>query len=284
MNILLTWISTIIISKVMNVITVSRILKDIYYSGYKINSTEMKKIKVNNTNKIRNYIMFLNIFDSINMGIKYLNNQNEMINFLFVNNSLEEMTKEEKESFRKKPTIINAILISENTKKNEEIKIDKESELKNIIKISFLDKGSTSFSLSYIKLNSEKIKVNEVVIRTDLINNLDSTDEYMLFIVKELRAINKILDIPIKKERIIKYINRINKKIRINISEEVVNKKEEESFYKNNTKASISKKYKISDPFFDKKENTYVTNNQEEEKKNEQVVLGLNKRRNNNND
>ena len=37
MNILLFWLGTVVFSKAMNFVTVLRIFKDIYGSGYKIN-------------------------------------------------------------------------------------------------------------------------------------------------------------------------------------------------------------------------------------------------------
>ena len=215
MNILLTWLTTIIISKSMNFITISRIFKDIYGSGYKINIKRFMEMssKMNDNNyKIRQFIPLLNIFDSLKMGSDYLTKKDEIINFFFVNDSLEEMNNDEKDSYNNKPTLINALLISEKANEKEEKKEKLLEEQKQkyykAIRINYLKRGNTHFCLKY-KENNNKIIVNGIDVRTDL-EKTDDYSEYSNFIFDKIKGIKKYVGLPISKKRFIKILENNN--------------------------------------------------------------------------
>ena len=253
MNLLLMWISTIIISKGMNYITIGRMFKDIYGNGYKINFKkfiEMSNSFNDNKSKIRQYIMFLNIYDSINMGMNYLKDPNAVINFFFMNDSLDEMNKKEKELYEEKPSLIRAMYISELSELSDEKKIRDNLEFKDIIKINYKDKGRTSFILEFYDSNN-KIIVDRINIKTDVMSNMND-NSYGSFIVSKLKFIKKIVNHPIKKERLVKYLRRLNRKDNIEIIEERINVKDENKKLNNNSKLVKHSDLTMSDVAFDK--------------------------------
>jgi len=254
MNILFLWITTIIVSRGMNLITTFKIFKDIYGSGYKINIKKISELddilNSDNVNKYRRYIMFLNIFDAFKFGMEYIKNPNDILNYFFMNDSIEEMDKEEIEMYNKKPNIVNALYISELSKEKEEKKEEEKIINRDSIILRFNNKGKTYFQIIYSNTENEKIKIKDINVRTDLLNNFYD-DNYSTFVFEELKSIKKVSKFPIKKQRLIKYLRRLNRKESIDIFEEKVNMNDLNDMIKNNSKATRYSNLYISDVLFD---------------------------------
>ena len=276
MQILLLWLTTIVVSKGMNYITLGRILKDIYENGYKINIKKLVEMSnmFNNTSKIRQYIMFLNIFDAINMGMTYIKDPNAVLNFFFMNDALDEMNEEEKKMYSEKPNMIRALYISALADEKENIKnnIIENNGLKDTIKVLYKDRGKTSINLEYNSVNN-KIKVDKINIITDIKSN-ESKEDYASFIINSFKVYRKIANYPIKKERLIKYIKLVNKKEKIEIIEEKINVSEEEKRLEECSKVVKHDGLILSDVSHNKSNNySEVVNSNAEEIEEKPVVL-----------
>lgn len=117
MNYLIMWLTTIVLSNIMDFANYMRLYKDLADSGYKFNMEKLKEfgLNTNNENKILRLIPGLNMLNSVKKTMTYNDIRENAIDSLRVMNMLEEMTKEELNEYQKKPTGYNALKIANKT-------------------------------------------------------------------------------------------------------------------------------------------------------------------------
>ena len=117
MNIFGAWLATTVGSVVADWYTGVKAFKDIAEAGYTIDRDKLDEVKAKtnpNTSKLDyliKLIPLLNLGFSFKKGVKYAQNKDEFIEELHAEGALVEMTDEEREAYRNKPTILNAIKI-----------------------------------------------------------------------------------------------------------------------------------------------------------------------------
>lgn len=199
MGLLFLWISTIVISKSMDVITSCRIIRDIADEGYKIKpdrfrdiSSELTSDSTNYT-KIRSIIPFYNVFSSMNIGLEYFRNKGNILDQLYLLDTVERMDREEIELYNKKPSAFRAISIankkSDKFKQYESLKDETKSKA---ICVEYNKNNKLRFTLLYHNLNNYgEIRIDEIRINVEekIINN---QEEYDTLLKSELNRIQKL--------------------------------------------------------------------------------------------
>lgn len=118
MEIIILWISSIIISIVLEIKNELRIFKDVADNGYKIDINRLDEIskQINpNATKATLYSLllpFLNLKGVCERTIQYNNIRPFILDQLSVLDSLIPMTKEEEKKYNEKPSSINALAVS----------------------------------------------------------------------------------------------------------------------------------------------------------------------------
>jgi hypothetical protein len=118
MEILIIWIGTIVTSFGMEMANELRMFKDAADSGYKIDTQGLFEfLKQINPNETKVTLMSLlipgaNIVSVLQRTVQYNNSRPMLLSQLSVIDSLIPMTKEEKENYKKKPSALNALIIS----------------------------------------------------------------------------------------------------------------------------------------------------------------------------
>ena len=237
MSLILLWITTIVMSKTIDVITACKVIKDLASEEYKIKpdnfdslSMELNNNENNTFNKIKTFIPFFNMYNSMLNGMNYAMNKGGLLDQLYLMDAIERMDKDEIEEYNKKPSAINALIIANRDKK----KIDSykplfdESKSKAIC-VDYEKENKLRLLLLYHNLDRKgKIKIDEIRIEAspELIKN---KEEYDTLLKSEVKRIHKL---STKRNIILdKYIRKIYKckhKEYMSIGETVV-KKEFES-------------------------------------------------------
>ena len=214
MEILGIWIGTSILSIYMYLVSGFKIFKDVADAGYKFDAkrvSELSKYLNPNGSKVTLISLLIPIYNIMHVlqnAMVYNNNRDMILDQLNAINALEEMTKEEKEEYLKKPTGLNAIIIP--------IK----SELR-------LAKASS------IKIQNDN-GVGEIFYDGDIINNINilkttgyvsklTEDEQKELVFNAWDEILKILRDPNNPNNMESFIESIN-----NNDEVVLNKKSDE--------------------------------------------------------
>ena len=262
MNLLLFWLGTIVVSKVMNFITAARIFRDIYGNGYKINFDNFVEMYNNITTeeqrrkeKIESYIPILNIFKAMIAGTTYVSNPDAVLNFFFTSDALEDMTKEEKEKYNEKPGFFRAMMISAGTM-NDEIEKQKEK-VRKVIRVNYDDFDETYIDFVYVDLPNGKIQIYEKLVRTNSISN-SKDKNYSNFIYSQVRKFIPVSVKAMTKENFIAkiagIINNSNfngSNVKCTISEKVFNPNYNEQEEKKNPKAVNKDGLIFSDAAYD---------------------------------
>lgn len=116
MELLIIWLTTIIISFEIETISFLRMCKDLADNGYKFNLKKIVELK-NQINprelkykQILKFIPIFNILNELSIMFQYNNNKSLLIDNFRIFNMIEEFTDLEKEEYLKKPTMLNALL------------------------------------------------------------------------------------------------------------------------------------------------------------------------------
>jgi hypothetical protein len=140
MNIWGAWLATTVGSVVADWYLGARAFKDIAAAGYTIDKDKLDEVKDKtnpNTSRLDyliKLIPILNLGVAFQKGVKYGKSKEELIKELRDEGALVPMTEEEKEAFRKKPTIFTAIKIVNDRQKEELIEpelVEDEPELED---------------------------------------------------------------------------------------------------------------------------------------------------------
>ena len=200
MELCLFWLTTIICSFGMNISVSYKMIKDLADNGYKLNLKNIKKfneqLKDNDVKKmhqIKILIPILNVMESMDLMMKYNNMRAFIVDELRILDSLEEMTKEEFEMYKKNPTVTNALKSTKNIDRFTSIKIDNGNStvyfkfIGNSRDIEVLKTVGPASSLSKDEISEEVKKelqklsfkeMTQLIIKNDAnIVDLDSIDE-----------------------------------------------------------------------------------------------------------
>lgn len=139
-------------SKVMNCIIFFRLLKDLCDQGYTIDFESVSKMDgllgSSNIFTQLSKLPLFNIFGSFFAGYTYQSQKDETMLALNMVGGLKEMTKEQKDSYSKDPSLLNAIAINYNSVRDEEIEKNKENELnEEEEKLCFYEEFDNKFNL-----------------------------------------------------------------------------------------------------------------------------------------
>ena len=116
LNLCLFCIGTVGVSKTAEIVNSLRVFKDAADRGYKLKHATMVEINITDDNenvqlrKLARWVPIVNILRSYNDIIDYNNNTDVIFDALSSMDLIEEMTEKEKEIYKDKPTILNAIL------------------------------------------------------------------------------------------------------------------------------------------------------------------------------
>ena len=116
LNLCLFCIGTVGVSKTAEIVNSLRVFKDAADRGYKLKQATRVEINITDDDedvqlrKLARWIPIVNILHSYNDIIDYNNNTDVIFDALSSMDLIEEMTEKEKEIYKDKPTILNAIL------------------------------------------------------------------------------------------------------------------------------------------------------------------------------
>jgi len=181
------------VSLLINLDHIKDIIKDATNEGYLINIKYFKeqkeeKNKNNYIEKYYKYIPFVNIFDSLINDLEYKFDRENNFEMLRITGAFVNMTKEEEEKFKEKPTILRALNLSSIKEKEYQNMVDiiKKNNVNtsdNIVKeIVKLDKELNEHAIIKEKDNKEeKISIDELINsmnKEELIETLKVFKEY----------------------------------------------------------------------------------------------------------
>ena len=120
----LFWLSSVVLSNFMFIVSILRGVKDIVEEGYRITFNKTNKADdLNNDNLLSSYLIllvpFLNILAMLSFSALIINDKGILFDMFKSENMLKKMTKEEIDEYSKKPTLLNAFKIC--IKSNEKI-------------------------------------------------------------------------------------------------------------------------------------------------------------------
>ena len=257
MGLLLVWISTIIVSKTMDVITTFKIIKDLADEEYKIKPDKLSTLKdeLNNNdesifNKLKSYIPFVNIFNSMLNGLDYACNKGQTLDQMYLLDVIERMDKEEIEEYNKKPSTIRALLITNKDKrKTDSFKPLMDDNKSKAICIDYEKENKFRLLLLYHNLdNKGRIKIDEMRISVSE-KMIENKEEYDNLVKSELARIHKLSTRKvIVVDKFIKKLYKCKHKEYMSIGETIVDKKfesEEENIKEKGEKLNINKLVEI---------------------------------------
>lgn len=198
MSIILIWLSSIIITKGMKLITGLKIFKDIGNEGYKFKYDSISEFKVDEYNKYFDLIPFYNILNIMMISSQYINNKDFTLSQFCNLDLLEEMNDEEKKIFQKRPNGMTVIYLTALSKIKEEIERENEKESNENRTINFV-----------VEYNDMTVKAKCKEIKTEFSKrwNFDKSD----FIISEdIRDELKSVIYVTTLKHILDYINKHN--------------------------------------------------------------------------
>ncbi len=159
----LFWLSTVIMSDFMFIVSIFRAIKDLVDEGYKLTAENKTLEKEDNDNSNISTILILlvpvaNILSMLSFSALIINNKNILFDIFKSKNMLKEMTKEEIEEYRKNPTLLNAVKTC--LKRKQEEKREEKLEFK----LSFENlEGQINYALenSEVKIISSTVDSNK---------------------------------------------------------------------------------------------------------------------------
>ena len=235
MGLLWLWITTIVISKSMDAITVCRIAKDLAADGYKLKPNKFKEINsdligIDSESKIKKYrslIPFFNVYSSIYTGLFYVTNKGEILDQLYLLDCIERMDKDEEEEYKNNPSAFTALRIANRDKKMfEQYEPLKDKTKSKAVCVEYNKDTKVRFLILYQNLDKKgRIKVDEIRIFIDkeLISN---KEEYNTLLKGELERLHRLASKEdLKLESFVNAINRSKYKKYMTVGDTVVDKK-----------------------------------------------------------
>ena len=234
MGVLWLWISTIVISKSMDAITVCRIAKDLAEDGYKLKPDKFKEISFDlvgedsesKFKRFRSIIPLLNVYSSIYTGLFYVTNKGEILDQLYLLDCIERMDKEEEEEYKNSPSAFTALRIANRDKKLlEQYEPLRDKSKSKAVCVEYNKENKVRFLILYQNLDKKgKIKVDEIRIFIDkeLISN---KEEYNTLLKGELERLHRLASKEnLELESFVRAINRSKYRKYMTVGDTVVDK------------------------------------------------------------
>ena len=183
-QIFIIWITSIILSLIINFSNIFKMVKDIYNSGYKININAFKEINNHLGTRDRLIILLIpiiNIMQVTKERIDYNNSNTTIINMLDLFGTIDKMTLLEEETYQIHPTVFRALLL--------DLYIEKRLQTANKIEIR---KDSEQGDIYYEIENN----LNEIKILTSTKDMRNKPNIYLINIVKSsiYNVLNNYID------------------------------------------------------------------------------------------
>ena len=183
-QIFIIWITSIILSLIINFSNIFKMVKDIYNSGYKININAFKEINNHLGTRDRLIILLIpiiNIMQVTKERIDYNNSNTTIINMLDLFGTIDKMTLLEEETYQINPTVFRALLL--------DLYIEKRLQTANKIEIR---KDSEQGDIYYEIENN----LNEIKILTSTKDMRNKPNIYLINIVKSsiYNVLNNYID------------------------------------------------------------------------------------------
>lgn len=215
----LFWLSSVVLSNFMFIVSVLRGVKDIVDEGYKIsnNINKSDNIEQNNENILSYLVLFvpfLNILTALSFSALIIQDKDVLFDMFKSRNMLEEMTKEEIDEYSKKPTLLNALKVCIQNKNINEIS-DKEEltfklsfeDIDGIIEYTF-EKDDVKIVNSTIDSNKYNLNTQKNLVKAAIkfiykreIIKFESDDELFNYYLSNTdKLLNRINDFKIMKE------------------------------------------------------------------------------------
>ena len=222
MELIIFWITTIILTIILELKNSFRIIKDIADAGYKFEKERLAEVnkEINPNAKKASFMTMLipviNLLETMKRVISYNNSRDTILDGLNVLDVLEEMTELEKEEYKKNPTGLNAIIVPIKIKtklenaiiltvneNDQESKIFYEYDENGNIIILKVDGPLSNYSndkiIEIINMDREKM--------LDFIKEMFGTPDEFINSLKE--EVNKENNITLEKEKLIELKNQI---------------------------------------------------------------------------
>lgn len=208
MGLLLLWGCTIILSMYMEAVTAFKILKDIADVGYKVNIDNMSdfsnQFNSNNQNlgSIKYLIPIYNVIKAMELATAYNNNNDLIIEQMANLDLIEEMSDLEKEEYAKKPTGLNAILVSAKAKARLEnaiiLNIDSEEDGKGKIYFDFDKENNITILKVEGTLTSLPLEKQKALVDKYFFDNISDAMEKIAKLLEDYSKDSVDLDDSIK--------------------------------------------------------------------------------------
>ena len=207
----LFWLSSVVLSNFMFIVSILRGVKDIVEEGYRITFNKTNKADdLNNDNLLSSYLIllvpFLNILAMLSFSALIINDKGILFDMFKSENMLKKMTKEEIDEYSKKPTLLNAFKIciksNEKISKNPIFRVSFENidgiieyTLENDVINSTLDNNKYDFKTqkNLVKAALELFYQREII-------KFKSEDELIKYYLSNNKLLNKVNDFKITAE------------------------------------------------------------------------------------
>lgn len=191
MELVLIYLGTIVASFVIELDNGFQMFKDVADAGYKIDVEKMSEFinKMRNNRKseslLRIFVPIYNILRAMQLRMQYIQQKFSVLDQLNVMDCIEEMTESEKIEYAKKPTGLNALLVS----------LKSSIEISKAIKIEIKDEGTLWYVfeektneikivkadglIAKMTIEEQRAKINEVnsELAKKLVESFDSLEE-----------------------------------------------------------------------------------------------------------
>ncbi len=210
----LFWLSSVVLSNFMFIVSILRGVKDIVEEGYRITFNKTNKADdLNNDNLLSSYLIllvpFLNILAMLSFSALIINDKGILFDMFKSENMLKKMTKEEIDEYSKKPTLLNAFKIciksNEKISKNPIFRVSFEN-IDGIIEYT-LENDDIKIINSTLDNNKYDFKTQKNLVKAALelfyqreIIKFKSEDELIKYYLSNNKLLNKVNDFKITAE------------------------------------------------------------------------------------
>ena len=217
-ELLMGWLTTIVISGTIDSISISTIIKYIYDSGYKFNIERINELNDEitddcseesgyNQSKIETLIPLWNITKSYYFGYQCVQSKDKVITLLLAMNAIERMNKEELEEYNKRPNVIHALRLSFKDEENKNGKVII-NEFDKGIRVDYdTEYGIIELIVVYKEYTTGKVELYEIRVNNNF-SNCNDIDNYTKLLSSEIVRLYKCLN---NKKM---YLNEVRNKIR----------------------------------------------------------------------
>ena len=172
-QILTVWISSLVVSIIIEICNIISIVNDIYESKYKINIQKLKMINRQLNKKINLFFLFIpmiNIIEVITQRLKYNDTKKRIIDILYVFEVVEKMSFIEEKIYMEKPTLLTIMglgrIVNERIVNAKKIEVRTENDYGDI----YYEFGEDFSDIKILKVTGN-IKDKEIDIQIEMVKS-----------------------------------------------------------------------------------------------------------------